>query len=85
VAVGERVIDVPAMMASRVRLLGSGKSQKTDPNDARSVAVAALRHSGLAIVRADDHARGVGSVGETPPRCSPDENKMAWRITTLKD
>ena len=38
VAAGERVIDVQAMMASRVRLLGSGKSQKTGPNDARSVA-----------------------------------------------
>lgn len=43
VAAGERVIDVPATMASRVRLLGSGKAQKTDPNDARSVAIAALR------------------------------------------
>ena len=40
VAAGGRVIDVPAMMASRVRLLGSGKSQKTDPNDARSAAIA---------------------------------------------
>ncbi|MBA3360636.1 MAG: transposase [Acidimicrobiia bacterium] len=60
VAAGERVVDVPPMMASRVRVLGSGKSQKTDPNDARSVAVAALRHPGLTMVRADDHARVLG-------------------------
>ena len=31
------------MLASRVRVLGTGQSQKNDPNDARSVAVAALR------------------------------------------
>ena len=60
VAAGERVIDVPPMMASRVRLLGSGKSQKTDPNDARSVAIAALRHPGLTVVGADDHTQVLG-------------------------
>jgi hypothetical protein len=41
VAAGENVIDVPPVRASRVRVLGSGKSQKNDPNDARSVAIAA--------------------------------------------
>ena len=44
VAAGETVLDVPATLASRVRLLSTGQSTKTDPNDARSVAVAALRH-----------------------------------------
>ena len=43
VAAGETVLDVPATLASRVRVLGTGQSTKTDPNDARSVAVAALR------------------------------------------
>jgi transposase len=42
-AAGEQVVDVPAMLASRVRLLGTGRSDKNDPNDARSVAIAALR------------------------------------------
>ena len=32
---GEHVIDVPATLASRVRVLGTGKSDKNDPNDAR--------------------------------------------------
>jgi transposase len=40
---GERVLDVPATLAARVRLLGTGRSNKNDPNDAYSVAVAALR------------------------------------------
>jgi hypothetical protein len=37
--------------------LGSGKGQKTDPNDARSIAIAALRHDALGRVVLDDHAR----------------------------
>jgi transposase len=56
VADGEHVVDVPAVLASRVRVLSSGKSDKNDPNDARSVAIAALRQSGLAVVRRQDHA-----------------------------
>ena len=55
VAVGERVVDVPAMLASRVRVLGTGQSTKTDPNDAHSIAVAALRAPSLAVVRPADH------------------------------
>ncbi len=57
VAHGEHVIDVPAVLASRVRVLSSGKSDKNDPNDARSVAIAAFRQSGLAVVRREDHAQ----------------------------
>ncbi len=57
VACGEPVVDVPAVLASRVRVLGSGKSDKNDPNDARSVAIAALRQPGLAAVRREDHAQ----------------------------
>jgi transposase len=55
VAAGEVVVDVPATLASRVRVLASGQSTKSDPNDARSVAVAALHAPSLAPVRAADH------------------------------
>jgi transposase len=55
VAAGERVLDVPATLASRVRVLGCGQSTKTDPNDARSVAVAALHAPTLAVVQPADH------------------------------
>ena len=47
VAAGERVVDVPATLAARTRVLGSSRSNKTDPNDARSVALTALRHADL--------------------------------------
>jgi len=52
---GEEVLDVPATLAARVRVLGSSRSQKNDPNDALSTAIAALRHRGLREVHADDH------------------------------
>ena len=41
VAAGERVLDVSR--SGRVRLLQAGDTNKNDPNDALSVAVAALR------------------------------------------
>ena len=55
-AAGERVLDVQPKLGARVRLLSTGISNKNDPNDARSVAVAALRAAVRHPVRADDHA-----------------------------
>jgi transposase len=42
VAAGEQVLDVQPKLGARVRLLSDGRSGKSDPNDARSVAIAAL-------------------------------------------
>ena len=53
---GERVLDVQPKPGARVRLLASGNVNKNDPNDARSVAVAALRSPGVREARPDDHA-----------------------------
>ena len=56
IASGERVLDVPPKLAARVRLLDSGQINNNDPNDARSVAVAALRAHELPELAAEDHA-----------------------------
>jgi transposase len=56
VAAGETVVDVPATLASRARLLSTGRSNKNDPNDALSVAVAALRSPDLRRVEAVGHS-----------------------------
>jgi len=56
VSAGERVLDVQPELGARVRLLAAGDVNKNDPNDARSVAVAALRSAGVREVRPDDHA-----------------------------
>ena len=55
VAAGERVLDVQPKLASRVRLLQAGDTNKNDPNDALSVAVAALRSRVCREVIADDY------------------------------
>jgi transposase len=56
-AAGETVVDVPATLASRIRVLGTGRSDKNDPNDAWSVAIAALRARSLREVAPADHAQ----------------------------
>jgi transposase len=56
VATGERVLDVPPKLAARVRLLEAGDTSKNDPNDALSVAVAALRSRAPRQVWAGDFA-----------------------------
>jgi transposase len=56
VAAGEQVLDVQPKLAARVRLLGAAAVNKNDPNDARSVAIAALRSPARREVRPDDHA-----------------------------
>jgi transposase len=83
VGAGERVLDVPPMLASRVRVLGSGKSQKNDPNDARSVAIAALRHPGLKTVVGDDHTRVLGLLAKRHRDVARLKNKAACRLHAL--
>jgi transposase len=56
VTAGEKVLDVPPKLAARVRLLQAGDTNKNDPNDAFSVAVAALRSPARRPVLAEDHA-----------------------------
>src|SRR5689334_21370422 len=54
VADGETVVDVPAKLSARARVLSTGQGRKTDPVDAHSVAVVALRTPGLRQVVIDD-------------------------------
>jgi transposase len=53
VAAGEQVVDVPAILAARARLLGTSSARKTDLADACSVATAAL-HRQLRLVALED-------------------------------
>jgi transposase len=53
---GEQVLDVQPKLGARVRLLAAGDVNKNDPNDARSVAIAALHSPAVREVRPDDHA-----------------------------
>jgi len=57
VGAGEHVVDVPPKLSARVRLMDTGRIDKTDPNDARSAAVVALRNGSLNVVGADTEHR----------------------------
>ena len=83
VAAGEVVFDVPPVLASRVRVLGSGHSQKNDPNDARSIAIAALRSDRLAMVRPDDHARVLRLLAKRHRDMARLRNKHCTRLHAL--
>jgi transposase len=50
VADGEHVVDVPAKLAARVRLLDTGHGRKTDAHDAHAVAAAAVRAKKLRVL-----------------------------------
>ena len=56
VAAGESALNVPATLAARKRVLATGRSDKTDPNDALSVAISALRNPGLRHVQVAGHS-----------------------------
>jgi transposase len=56
VADAEPVVDVPAKLAARVRVLSTGHGRKSDPADAVSVAVAAQGAPGLRRVGVEDQA-----------------------------
>jgi transposase len=55
VASGETVVDVPAALSARARLMDSRRTDKTDPHDARSAAIVALRNRKLRTVALEDH------------------------------
>ena len=57
VGAGEHVVDVPPKLSARVRLMDTGRIDKSDPNDARSAAVVALRNATLNTVGAESEHR----------------------------
>jgi transposase len=56
IAAGEKVLDVPPKLAARVWLLNGGDTNKNDPNDARSMVIAALRSPSVCGVAAEEHS-----------------------------
>jgi len=83
VAAGEHVVDVPPTLASRVRLLGTGQTNKNDPNDSRSVAIAALRSPGLASVRSADHSAVLRLLAKRNLDLARERNRVACRLHAL--
>src|SRR5215217_1082436 len=72
VAAGERVVDVPAKLSSRARLLATGNAHRNDQVDAFHVALAALRGERLADVGEEEHS-------EILRECSPKDGRTSSR------
>jgi transposase len=83
VAAGERVLDVQPKLAARVRLLQTGNTGKSDPNDALSVAVAALRSTTRQEVIADGHASVLKVRAKRHRDLSRARNQAACRLHAL--
>jgi transposase len=79
-AAGERVLDVQPKLAARVRLLQAGDTNKNDPNDALSVAVAALRSRSSREVTADDHAAILKIWSKRHRDLARNRNQVACRL-----
>jgi transposase len=83
VGAGEDVVDVPPTLAARVRVLGTGRSNKNDPNDARSVAVAALRSRTLTAVHAADHVAVLRLLVKRNLDLGRERNRLANRLHVM--
>jgi transposase len=80
VAAGERVLDVPPEPAARVRLLQAGDTSKNDPDDALSVAIAALRSKAPRQVMAEDYAAVLKVWSKRHRDLSRARNQVACRL-----
>jgi transposase len=61
---GEIVVDVPPKLSAQVRVFATGNGRKTDPVDAHSVAMVALRSTGLVQVQVDDDLVVMGMLAD---------------------
>jgi transposase len=83
VARGEEVLDVPATLASRIRVLATGRSNKNDPNDAHSIAVAAFRAPGLRNVEVADHSQVLGLLAKRNVDLGSHRTRVVCRLHAL--
>jgi transposase len=84
VGAGEHVVDVPAKLSARVRLLERGSIDKTDPNDARSAAIVAWRTPALNVVTAcDEHKVVLGLLADRDHQITAQRTRTICRLHAL--
>ncbi|MFD6358213.1 IS110 family RNA-guided transposase [Nocardia tengchongensis] len=83
IADGETVIDVPAKLSAQVRVFATGNGRKTDPVDAHSVALAALRSPNLRRVQADPELIALGLLADRRDELGRAHTELLNRIHRL--
>jgi transposase len=80
---GEQVVDVPAKLAARARMLDTGHGRKTDAHDAHSVAVAAVRSKELRVLAADPELEALRMLVDRREELARHRTQTANRLQRL--
>ncbi|MFC5731544.1 MULTISPECIES: IS110 family transposase [Nocardioides] len=82
-AEGEHVLDVPAKLAARARMLDTGHGRKTDAHDAHSVAVAAVRAKNLRVLALDPELEALRMLVDRREELARQRTQIANRLQRL--
>jgi hypothetical protein len=82
-AADEPVVDVPAQLSARARLLNTGHARKTDPIDAAAVAMVAQHNRRLHPVRAEDDSLVLRLLSERRDDLAGERTRTANRLHAL--
>jgi transposase len=80
---GEHVVDVPAKLAARARMLDTGHGRKTDAHDAHSVAVAAVRAKELRVLTLDPELEALRMLVDRREELARQRTQTANRLQRL--
>jgi hypothetical protein len=80
---GEHVVDVPAKLAARARMLDTGHGRKTDAHDAHSVAVAAVRAKELRVLALDPELEALRMLVDRREELARQRTQTANRLQRL--
>ena len=83
VALGEKVVDVPAKLSARVRVLSVGHERKNDGLDAFYVALAARQGQRLRSVDKEEHATAMRLLSERREDLVQERTRALNRLHTL--
>src|SRR6478736_2427127 len=80
---GEHVVDVPAKLSARARLLDTGHNRKTDAHDAHAVAVVAVRTTGLRVLSYDNELEALRMLADRREELSRTRVQTVNRLQRL--
>jgi transposase len=80
---GEQVVDVPAKLSARARMLDTGHGRKTDADDAHSVAVAAVRAKRLRTLALDPGLEALRMLVDRREELAKQRTQTANRLQRL--